>query len=96
MDCCSGSAACPMHGSTAPGAVTQAQADSCCAASDSDSSIPSAAIFTISLSTALLTGPQSALMPAAVATPPVDAWRVHAPRLLRPVSTHVLLSVFLI
>ena len=96
MDCCSGSGVCPMHGSTAPGAVTQAQADSCCAASDSDTSVPSAAIFSISLSTALLTSPQSALMPAVVSPPPVGAWRVHAPRVLGPVSTHVLLSVFLI
>ena len=55
LDCCAGSGDCPMHGSTEPGAgsqrvVTQAQADSCCAASDTGDSAPSAVAFSLTLS----------------------------------------------
>ena len=100
MACCSGDGDCPMHGSTEPGAgseriVTQAQADSCCAASDPDDSTPSPGAFSLSLSAALVT---STLATLASITAPAsfDAWRTHLPLPVGHVPKHVLLSVFLI
>ncbi len=100
MACCSGSADCPMHGSTEPSAgsesvVTQAQADSCCAASDTDDSTPSAGAFSLSLSAALVPSTLSTLAPI-TAPPAFDAWRSHVPLPIGQVPKHVLLSVFLI
>ena len=100
MACCLGSADCPMHGSTEPGAssdrvVTQAQADSCCAASDTDDSTPSAGAFSLSLSAALVPSTLSTLAPI-TAPPAFDAWRTHVPIRIGQVPKHVLLSVFLI
>jgi hypothetical protein len=101
MACCSGTGDCPMHESTVPGSspervVTQAQADSCCAASDTGDSTPSAGAFSLSLSAALVTSTLSAW--TRIAAPPAsfDAWRTHVPLPVGQVSKHVLLSVFLI
>jgi len=101
MACCSGSGDCPMHGSTEPGAgservVTQAQADSCCAASDTDDSTPSAEAFSLSLSAALVTSTLSVIAPITAPPAQFDAWRTHLPLPVGQVSKHVLLSVFLI
>jgi hypothetical protein len=100
MACCSGNGVCPMHGSTEPGTgsqtiVTQAQADSCCAASETDDSTPSATAFSVSLTAALVTSALSTLAPI-TAPSPFDAWRGHAPLPLAQIPKHVLLSVFLI
>ena len=100
MACCSDSDVCPMHGSTEPGSgsgslVTQAQADSCCAASDADDSTPSAGAFSLSLTAALVISPLATLAP--VTTPALlDAWRAQVPLPGAHVPKHVLLSVFLI
>ena len=99
--CCSSSGACPMHGSTAPGAgsgspVTQAQADSCCASSDTGDSTPSSAAFVLSLAAALVTSAVWTMAPAAVPVASFDVWRAHVPLTVSPVPKHVLLSVFLI
>jgi hypothetical protein len=101
MACCTGSGDCPMHGSTESGAgservVTQAQADSCCAASDTDDSTPSAVAFSLSLSAALVTSTLSTLAPIMAPPASFDAWRTHQPLPLGQVPKHVLLSVFLI
>ena len=101
MACCSGSGDCPMHGSTEPGAgservVTQAQADSCCAASDTDDSTPSAVAFSLSLSAALVPSTLSTLAPILAPPASFDAWRTHVPLPVGQVPKHVLLSVFLI
>src|SRR5215210_1006151 len=55
--CCSSSGDCPMHSSAGSRAgservVTQAQADGCCAASDTHDSTPSAGGFSLLLSAA--------------------------------------------
>ena len=101
MACCSGNGDCPMHGSTESGAgservVTQAQADSCCAASDANDSTPSPGAFSLSLSAALVTSTLTTL--ALTSAPPAsfEAWRTHAPLPVGQVPKHVLLSVFLI
>jgi hypothetical protein len=101
MACCSGSDDCPMHGSTEPGAgservVTQAQADNCCAASDTEDSTPSAGAFSLSLSAALMTSAVSIVAPVTAPPAPFDAWRTHVPIPVGQVQRHVLLSVFLI
>ena len=97
MACCL-SSDCPMHGSEPSGGservVTQAQADSCCAVSDTDDSTPSAVAFSLSWSAALL---PSTLAASIVAPPaPFAAWRTHAALPAGQVPKHVLLSVFLI
>jgi hypothetical protein len=101
MACCSGSGDCPMHGSTEPGSgsekvLTQAQADSCCAASGTDDSTPSTGAFSLSLSATLITSAISNLAPVAVPPAPFDTWRTHVPIPVGQVQKHVLLSVFLI
>jgi hypothetical protein len=100
MACCSGSGGCPMHASTEPGArservVTQAQADSCCAASDTDDSTPSSGAFSVALSVALGNSGLSTEVPV-TAPASFGAWRTHVPLPAGPVPKHVLLSVFLI
>ena len=101
LACCSGSGVCPMHGSTEPGSsaervATQAQADSCCAVSDTDDSTPATGTFTISLSAALATSPPSTIAPITAPPAAVDAWRTDLPLAVGQVPKHVLLSVFLI
>jgi hypothetical protein len=98
--CCSASGDCPMHASTESGAgservPTQARADSCCAASDSNDSTPSPAAFSLSLSGATVASTLAALAPIA-APPSFEAWRTHVPLPVGQVPKHVLLSVFLI
>ena len=100
MACCTDSGDCPMHGSTGSGpgserVVTQAQADSCCAASDTSGSTPSPGGFSLSLSVALVTSTLTALAIAAPSTS-FEAWRTHVPLPVGQVPKHVLLSVFLI
>ena len=101
MACCSGDNDCPMHGSAEPGGgskrrvVTQAQADSCCAASETQDSTPSAGVFSLSLATALVPSTLSTL--ARITAPAsFDAWRTHVPLRIGQASKHVLFSVFLI
>jgi hypothetical protein len=101
MACCSSSGDCSMHGSTEPGAgservVTQARADSCCAASDTDNSTPSAGAFSLSLSAALVPSTLPTLAPITAPPASFDARRTHVPLPIGLVSKHVLLSVFLI
>ena len=101
MACCLTNGACPMHGSTEPSAgservVTQAQADGCCASSDTDDSMPSSAAFSLSLSAALVTSALWTMAPAMAPTAPFNASRTHVPLTVSQVPKHVLLSVFLI
>jgi hypothetical protein len=101
LACCSGNGDCPMHGSTGPGTgsdrvITQAQADSCCAASDTNDSTPSTEVFSLSLSAALVRSTFDLLAPIVAPPASFDAWRTHVPLPVGHVPKHVLLSVFLI
>ena len=100
MSCCSETGDCPMHkedghrpGGTSP--VTQAQADSCCASSESQHSNQSSPTSIVAIPSAVLgvgvVVPQRA--PALVLS---DAWRIATPVPRTPVPKHVLLSVFLV
>ncbi len=100
MACCSARGACPMHagserGSQAQRVVTQAQADSCCAASAQRESTPTAPAFCISLAAALV-GPLPAIEPVVALSADVGYWREHIPLPGNRAPTHLLLSVFLI
>jgi hypothetical protein len=105
MACCSHNGPCPMHRSTGHGSsaersaervVTQAQADSCCAASDPDDSTPPALAFFISLSAALVASPLPGIAPITAPPAPFDSWLAHVPLPGSHAPKHLLLSVFLI
>src|SRR5262249_13765049 len=98
MACCMNGTTCPMHKSeghdhSSKNSVSQAQADSCCAASAQrrESSFPGS---TFASSGAI------ALMPAAVfSLPPVlsaQEWQAAVPPLVSSVPKHLLLSGFLV
>jgi hypothetical protein len=97
MACCSERGACPMHQGDEEGAaqaVTQAEADSCCAASESSDSAPTAPTLNFSVSLAPV---QSAVQ--LVASLPLvrfDARRKLASIPSASVPKHVILSVFLV
>jgi hypothetical protein len=101
MACCSASGDCPMHGSAESGTgservVTQGQADSCCAASDTNDSTPSPGAFSLLLSAALVNSTLTTLAPIVAPPASFEAWRTHVPLSVGQVPKHVLLSVFLI
>ena len=100
MECCSGEGPCPMHkgesgNEPSQHSVSQAQADSCCASSERDSSNQSSPTNVASISSAVLgTGTVlPALVPALVLS---DGWRTFVPIPSPPVPRHLLLSVFLV
>jgi hypothetical protein len=100
MACCADEAECPMHKgdshrSVSERALTQVQADSCCASSESKKSNQSNPSFVTAITAAVL-GVGVAVptdIPALVLS---DAWRASAPIPIAPVPKHVLLSVFLV
>jgi hypothetical protein len=100
MACCADGAECPMHqgdshSSGSRRVLTQAQADSCCASSESRNSNESNPTF-VAASTAAVLGAWTVLpanVPALVLS---DGWRTSAPIPVAPVPKHVLLSVFLV
>lgn len=100
MACCTDEDTCPMHRgeshqSGEKRALSQAQADACCAASEEQPSHPSSPSLVTVISSAVLDG--SVVIPAPVPAPVVrDAWRALAPAPVTPVHRHVLLSVFLV
>ena len=98
MACCTDGDACPMHKgeshhSHSAEIITQAQADTCCAASERDQSSQSSPAFVVAFSSAPLD-------PGVVLQPPApvlrDSWRAFAPSPVAAVPKHVLLSVFLV
>lgn len=100
MACCVDGAECPMHKgdshrSASGRALTQVQADSCCASAESQHSNQSNPSCVTAITAAVLG--VGVVLPASV--PPLvlsDAWRTSAPIPIAPVSRHVLLSVFLV
>ena len=100
MACCADGAECPMHKgdshhSGSQRVPTQAQADSCCAASEGKTSNRSNPTFVATITVAVL-GAGTVLpanVPALVLS---DGWSTSAPMPVAPVPKHVLLSVFLV
>jgi hypothetical protein len=75
--------------------LTQAQADSCCAAAEGQNSNQSNPSFVTVISAAVL-GAGIVLPPVVPALVLSDGWRTSAPIPIAPVPKHVLLSVFLV
>jgi hypothetical protein len=100
MACCADGGECPMHKgdshrSGSARVLTQAQADSCCAAAEGQNSNRSNPSFVPAITVAVLG--VGVVLPANVpALVLSDAWRTSAPIPVAPVPKHVLLSVFLV
>jgi hypothetical protein len=100
MACCADGVECPMHKgdshrSGSLRVLTQAQADSCCAAAEGQNSNQSNPSFVTAITAAVLG--VGVVLPANVpALVLSDAWRTSAPIPIAPVPKHVLLSVFLV
>lgn len=100
MACCADGGECSMHRGDSHHfgsghAVTQAQADSCCASSEGQPSKQSSPSSVSSITAAVLGA--GVVLPADVpALVLSDAWRTSAPIPAAPVPRHILLSVFLI
>jgi len=100
MACCGDGVECPMHKgdshrSGSAQVLTQAQADSCCAAAEGQNSNQSNPSFVTAITAAVLG--VGIVLPANVpALVLSDAWRTSAPMPIAPVPRHVLLSVFLV
>ena len=98
MACCV-EGSCPMHSSSERGsdstrALTQADADRCCAASETPNPTPTGPVFALALPPATLVHQLFAVGPPfAVA---FAAAREPVPLVSHPVPKHLLLSVFLI
>jgi hypothetical protein len=99
MACCAESA-CPMHKgdsqhSGSGRVITQAEADSCCASAEHETSSQSSPTFVAPISSAVL-GTGIALPAPVPALVLSDGWRTLAPIPTAHVPKHVLLSVFLV
>ena len=100
MACCADERECPMHkgdshSASSHRAVTQAQADSCCASSERNNSERSNPPLVTAITAAVLG--IGIVLPASVpALVLSDAWRTSTPIPVAPVARHVLLSVFLV
>lgn len=99
MACCSEGGSCPMHkaGSDDSGSarvITQAEADSCCAASEQHDSGPSSSIFVLSVSLAIIPSPVPFV--SAITTVQPDIWRRIVPVPGARLATHLRLSVLLV
>lgn len=100
MACCAEGVECPMHKgdshrSGSERVITQAQADSCCAAAEGQNSNQSNPSFVTAITAAVLG--VGVVLPANVpALVLSDAWRTSAPIPVAPVPKYVLLSVFLV
>jgi hypothetical protein len=93
MACCVGTSECPMHsGGHDHGTMSQAEADSCCAASENDRS------QTSPLSLVALSVSPVMLWTVAVASEPARSFLAHpvAPPHLNQRARHLLLSVLLV
>ena len=100
MACCAEGGNCPMHKgdsqrSGSARVLTQAQADSCCASSERESSNQSNPSSATAITVAVL-GVGTVLPASTPALVLSDAWRMSAPIAIAPVPKHVLLSVFLV
>ena len=100
MACCADGCECPMHkrnshGSRSERALTQAEADSCCASSEGKNSNQGRPTFVAAITAAVL-GAGIALPAHVAALVLSDGWRTSAPIPVAPVPTHLLLSVFLL
>ena len=98
MECCKNGSSCPMHKSDAHSSrstqsITQAQADTCCAASSTRTESPTAVS-----SFAVVNAAAPAIVPSVVpiAVHALEGWRALVPLPVSPVPKHLLFSVLLV
>ena len=99
MACCEDETNCPMHaakqhGRTTPSRASQLDADTCCAASERDTSTPSTSSYAVAVTLAVLASPIPAIGPDVAVFRENPNARSSVD--VSPVPTHLLLSVFLI
>lgn len=96
MACCSEGASCPMHtqhqGSEQ--GISQAEADSCCAASERGDAAPLSSSFVLSVSLAVIPSPVPFVLPELATS--LAAWRPPVPVPRGHIPKHLLLSVLLV
>ena len=99
MACCQDESTCPLHESAKHGSaphhqLTQAQADTCCAASErNDSATTRPAYHGLS---AFAPSPATVSVVELPAVPSLREWRALLPSRASPVPRHLLLSVLLV
>ena len=99
MECCKNGTSCPMHKSDPHGSrsthyITQAQADTCCAASSNRAQSPTAVSSFALVNAAALPAIVPSVVPVAVHA--LEEWRALVPRPAPPVPKHLLLSLLLV
>ena len=101
MDCCTEDCTCPMHegkssdSSESGKALTQSDADSCCASSEREDSSPSNPSTVAPISNVVLG--EAVVIPSPIPSLVLsEHWRTVVPLPIAPVPRHVLLSVFLV
>jgi hypothetical protein len=103
MSCCAENGMCPMRqgrsdaakSGRAPTALTQAEADSCCASSEREESTTPDPGNVVAISHAVLG--DAVVIPTRIPALVLrDRWRTEIPIPIAPVPRHVLLSVFLV
>ena len=98
MACCSGDGTCPMHGSASDvrskWAVSQAEADRCCAAAERETPTPGASAFAPSIGLAVV--PSVIPLVAPLGPTPRGPWREHVPDPVTRLPRHLLLSVLIV
>jgi hypothetical protein len=99
MECCKNGTSCPMHKSDAhrsrsTPSITQAQADTCCAASSNSTQSPTAVSSFALVNAAALPAIVPSVVPVAVHA--LEGWRALERLPVSPVPKHLLLSVLLV
>ncbi len=99
MACCTEGGSCPMHkagshDASAQRVVTQAEADTCCAASEQHDSAPSSQIFSLSVALAVHPSPNPFVSASATAQP--ATWRQVVPVPGARLPKYLRLSVLLV
>ena len=99
MACCTEGGACLMHkaesdDSGSPRAITQAEADSCCAASEQEDPAPSSSIVVFSVTLAVIPSPVPFV--SAITAAQSDRWRRIVPVPGARLPKHLRLSVLLV
>jgi Tfp pilus assembly protein PilX len=99
MACCTGEGTCPMHAAEtarhdSEHALSQADADRCCAASERDDSAPAPLNLTLAAAAPLAVDPIPIVMPDISARG--DLWRTSVPIPATRIPRHLLFSVLLV
>ena len=98
MACCVSGTSCPMHksephGSSSKHALSQGQADNCCAATSNRTTSSASSIYVVANAAAV---PSTAQLLVPVEPAALQEWRAAVPLRVSPVPKYLLLSVLLV